>query len=468
MSGAGLLRKWPTIRMSVTSREVLPSAKRLIGSLRDIGYDLGASIADLVDNSISAGASRIAIDMRYEGWQSWIRIADNGRGMSRAQLEEALRFGSRRDYDQTDLGRYGLGLKLGTLSQCRLVTVATKRQLTGNVTIAQWDLDHVEATDRWEILRPSASEIDALVVGPLDSPTGTVVMLDDLDRVLRFVNPEGSWAAHAFERATSDVRDHLSMVFHRYLSDENLSGHSVAMFFNGASLVGWDPFCRDEARTLALPEQHLRPEGFPAEASVRVRSFILPNEASFSSPEAHARAAGPNRWNRQQGLYIYRNARLVQSGGWSRLRTSDEHTKLARIAVDFPSVLDDLFSLNIAKSQVRLPSGLRDQLSEIVSAVSQLAQRAYRGASVQPKTTPEILHAVPEKDPRARALSQLVEMVLDTVESALRSELREDSITFKRTVRSLRAMQTAFENELETLVARKPAVPFGEQDVASG
>lgn len=436
--------------MSVSSHELLPSARRLIGSLRDIGYDLTASIADLVDNSIAAGATRICIDMEYEGAQSWIRIADDGCGMTRAQLDEALRFGSRREYHSQDLGRFGLGLKLATLSQCRLVTVASRRSLAGRIVVGQWDLDHVEATDRWEVLRPSVRDTDDFVIAPLNDSPGTVVMLDELDRVLRYANPDATWAAQAFARSAAEVREHLSMIFHRFLSGEDV--HEVSISFNGSSLAAWDPFCRDEPATLRLPERYLRMEGF-AEGAIRVRPFILPNEASFSSPEAHARAAGPTRWNRQQGLYVYRNGRLIQSGGWSRLRTADEHTKLARIALDFPAVLDEAFSLNIAKSQVRLPPSLRDQLGEVISAVSQLAQRAYRSAAAGPDR-----HAAPEPeakttDPRVVALSRLVSIVVEATEDCLRTELGETSLVLARTMRRLRHMHRELEAELLAMVA---------------
>jgi hypothetical protein len=441
--------------VTTSSREVLPSARRLIGSLRDIGYDLSSSIADLVDNSISAGATTISIDMRFEGADSWIRLADNGCGMSWDQLEEALRFGSRRDYEATELGRYGLGLKLATLSQCRLMTVASRVGAAGRLTIGQWDLEHVEATDRWEILRPSAREIDRLVVEPLDETSGTVVVLDDLDRVLRPGNPKGAWAEQAFERASREVENHLSMAFHRFLSGEAAADQRLTIQFNESQLIPWDPFCRDEPDTISLPERTLSVEDSAARALVRVRPYVLPNEAAFSSPDAHARAAGPRGWNRQQGLYVYRNDRLVQSGGWARLRTPDEHTKLARVAVDFPSALDDQFGLNIAKSQVRLPSVLRDEMAQIVSSVAQLAQRAYRsGYTAPPAERSRLSVANPAPDPRTRALEQLVEMVINACEATLREELGEESLTLRRGVRALRAMKQEFAQDLEAIVTR--------------
>ena len=105
---------------------MIPSAKRLIHSLRDIGYDFKQAVADLVDNSITANATRVWVDMRFEGKDSWLRVTDNGSGMSGTTITEAMRFGSERDYEPDELGKFGLGLKTASLSQCRRFTVASR------------------------------------------------------------------------------------------------------------------------------------------------------------------------------------------------------------------------------------------------------------------------------------------------------------------------------------------------------
>jgi len=111
---------------------------------------------------------------------------------------------------------------------------------------------------------------------------------------------------------------------------------------------------------------------------VLVHPYILPPQLRFSSEEGHMAAAGPKRWNRQQGFYIYRGDRMIQSGGWNRLRTVDEHSKLARIAVDIPSGAEDLFGINVAKMAVALPDQLRPQLRALAAGVVSSAQEAYR------------------------------------------------------------------------------------------
>jgi signal transduction histidine kinase len=79
--------------------EIHPSASRLIGSLRDIGYDFNTAVADLVDNSVAAGATHVQIDLRYRGTGSSVTISDDGHGMTESAINEALRFGSQRSVD---------------------------------------------------------------------------------------------------------------------------------------------------------------------------------------------------------------------------------------------------------------------------------------------------------------------------------------------------------------------------------
>lgn len=348
-----------------------------MGSLRDIGYDLSSAVADLVDNSIDADARTVGITVCRKGSASFIRIADNGNGMTERVLSEAMRYGSRREYGSRDLGRFGLGLKTASLSQCRRLTVATRTTTQGRIRIRQWDLDHVRDTDAWELERLVPSECPSYLVDPLRDQHGTVVLWQKLDRVLAYSRPEGEFAARALETAATQIAEHLSMVFHRLLSPEG-SRQKVRILFNGAPLRAWDPFARSEPEVKRLPEQYLPLDQGGQTHLVRVRPFVLPSQIEFSSGEAHSAAAGPKRWNRQQGFYIYRGDRMIQSGGWNRLRTTDEHSKLARIAIDIPPGLEDAFQINVAKMRVVLPEEIRPSLRALAAGVVARAQESYR------------------------------------------------------------------------------------------
>lgn len=360
---------------------VVPSAARTIQSLRDIGYDLPRAVADIVDNSLAANATQVNVTLRFDGDGSWIRIADNGEGMDSSTLIEAMRYGSEREYHPTDLGKFGFGLKTASTSQCRRLTVATRRSLhQRRIEAMCLDLSHIEETNRWEVLVLSDDDRPAHLVEPLQRAPGTVVLWEDLDRVLDYKDPWGGWAKRRMLDLASEIDEHLAMVFHRFLTGE-VRGKPLAITVNGSKVQAWDPYCRSEPKTVELPAKDLQVAGMGGMGIVRVRPFVLPHQTEFSDDAAWRRASGPGKWNRQQGLYVYRANRLIQAGGgWNRLRTVDEHTKLARVAIDFFPDLDASFGINIAKAFVQLPDDLRTQLEPIVTQVAREAERRYRAS----------------------------------------------------------------------------------------
>jgi hypothetical protein len=358
---------------------MIPSARRLMSSLRDIGYDTPGAVADLVDNSIDAEARNIDVTVTAAGDESWIRVADDGFGMSAGRLEEAMRYGSSRDYGEDDLGAFGLGLKTASLSQCRQLTVATRTGPRARIEIRRWDLDHVESRDAWELQRLTPSQCPEHLLAPLNGTAGTVILWNRLDRVLDYARPDGRAAMDRLEATRAEIGDHLAMVFHRFVEGDLRRGrHRIAITMNGRWVEPWDPFARSEEHSRRLRRQWLPLRVGDQTHRVGVQPYILPTQIQFSNPEAHARASGPKRWNRQQGLYIYRRDRLIQSGGWSRLRTTDEHTKLARIAINIPPEADPAFRTNVSKMTVTLPAELRPGLRAIASGVAAEAQSAYR------------------------------------------------------------------------------------------
>ena len=371
---------------------VVPSASRLMNSLRSIGYDLSSAIADLVDNCLDAAATHIDVELVHAGRASYVVIADDGEGMREAELDEAMRYGSRRSYEGDALGHFGLGLKTASLSQCRRLTVVSTTSARSTPVCRRWDLDHVRKTDQWLLEEPSIDDLPSGVLPRLRGRRGTVVVWEALDRVLEFRDADGGHARRALERAAVRISEHLGAVFHRFL-DGSLDTR-VVIRVNGEAVVPWDPFARSEVKTRQLPTHYLPVAIGDHEAVVTLQGYILPHQRQFSSPDAHERAAGVNRWNRQQGLYIYRGDRLVQSGGWSRLRTADEHTKLARVALDLPEGAEHVFALDVAKMRVKIPDNLRVTLKEHVAVIANLAQEAYRRGSgaVEPQAPTPIAH----------------------------------------------------------------------------
>lgn len=295
---------------------VVPSARRLIMSLRNMGYDFPQAVADIVDNSIAAKASRVAIDVEFNGDNSWVRIADNGIGMKPDELREAMRYGASREYDSDDLGKFGLGLKTASMSQCQLLSVASRwNPRRADVAGYAWDLDHIERTDRWEILPLERDSLGPEIRQPLRESTGTVVLWQRLDRLLGYKHQYGAAAQKRLSRMCRDVELHLGMVFHRFLSGK--ARRRLRLLLNGNEIRPWDPFCAAESKTKALQKIVFRLEHEDAAGEVVLEPFVLPHQDDFSTPDAFRAASGPASWNQQQGFYIYRAGRMIQSGGWS-------------------------------------------------------------------------------------------------------------------------------------------------------
>lgn len=358
--------------------EVIPSARRLIQSLRDVGYDFRHAVADIIDNSIAASATTVKIVMHFNGKCSWLRIVDNGVGMNGSTITEAMRFGTERDYGEGDLGKFGLGLKTASLSQCSRLTVASRTEGSERqIEVRQWDLAHVEKSNCWEIIAVPIDECLDELIAPLKVGTGTVVLWELMDRVMGYKLPWGDKAKNGFLKLADELDQHLGMVFHRFLSGETMQRKKLNITLNGSSVEAWDPFARDEQATIKLEAKQLEINGEDGPGLVAYTPYILPSQERFSSLKAFNRSAGPGKWNYQQGFYIYRADRMIQSGGWCHMRTSDEHTKLARVALDFWPDLDSAFDLNVAKARVNLPAALKVHLKPHIEKLVKQARKAY-------------------------------------------------------------------------------------------
>ncbi|MFO1400124.1 MAG: ATP-binding protein [Steroidobacteraceae bacterium] len=368
-----------------------------------MGYEFSTAVADVIDNSIEARATRILVDIEFDGDSSSVRIADNGHGMPPARIREALRFGSERDYDENDsLGKFGLGLKTASLSQSQRLTVASRSSAERcEIYAYAWDLDHVQKTDRWEIVEIPRLDQRRELRDPLLETTGTVVLWERLDRILGYQHPYGESAKKRLSTMCRELEEHLAMVFHRFMTGEG-GGRKIKFLLNGNLIKPWDPFARQEQRTQKLELISLPYDSDGIKGEVVIEPYVLPHQSQFSSPEAHQAASGPEKWNKQQGLYIYRSNRMIQSGGWSNLRTLDEHLKLARVAVSFKPALDEAFKINVAKMKVQIPQKLREQFEKALGPVVSIANSTYRRQSREGQSPREQVQH-PTTSPRSAA-----------------------------------------------------------------
>lgn len=355
--------------------ELAPSASRLTESLRDIGYDLESAVADLVDNSVTAGAQNVSVRLEFDQQESWICIADDGHGMTKSELIEGLRFGTRRSYIDGDLGRFGLGLKTASISQCRRVNVFSRRS-TQRCRISGFalDLDHIASTDRWELVHAPQDRFSSMATTLLTRGPGTVVFWTHLDRIIDLDKPESGWNRRRLEVNADKIRSHLGMVFHRFLENAVPGRAPLTISVNGVRAEPWNPMAPTEATT-QLPTIHVN-AGHGSD--ITVGRYVLPARHEFSDPSAFERLSGPRKWNRQQGFYVYRAHRMIQSGGWCGLRAIDEHTKLARVSLDFPTSVDTDFKIDVSKMRVSLPAQIKSLLTTPIAELVATADQRYR------------------------------------------------------------------------------------------
>ena len=334
--------------------------------MRDIGYSLATAVADLIDNSLTAGANRIEIFADADSETPAIGVLDDGSGMSESELLEAMRPGTRNpleNRDISDLGRFGLGLKTASFSQCRRVTVVTRRN--GHISGAVWDVDTVASTDDWVVEIPD----DLTSVpwfGRLEKD-GTLVIWQKLDRLVTSKTGDRSDLIRQIDEAAS----HVELVFHRFLSQRR--GHrSVRMFLNGRSLEPLDPFHSRHPATQNGPEETFLLDG----GEIRIQPITLPHHSKVTKAE-WVRYALPEGYVRSQGFYLYRNRRLIVHGTWFGLARQSELTKLARVRIDIPNSLDARWKIDVRKASAQPPEPVRQRLRRIVEQIGTPSKRTY-------------------------------------------------------------------------------------------
>lgn len=376
--------------MSSVTHHAPPRATSMIESLRGLGYSPATALADIIDNGVSAGAQEVRVLFQWAGAGSSIAIVDDGRGMTPAELLSAMRLGERSPLDarsSDDLGRFGLGLKTASFSQCRRLTVASSNQ--GEMHSLRWDLDAIARSpgDGWYLQEGQAPEssVDMALLRP--TAPGTVVLWEELDRI---VTP--GFKEQDFLDLIDSVQVHLEMVFHRYLSG---SGRRLRLLINGRELRPWDPFLQSHPATWSSPEAKLpSPAGL-----VVVQCHVLPHRDRLEG-NLDDRAAGPEGWAAQQGFYVYRNERLLVAGSWlglgrPRAWSKEEAHRLARIRVDIPNTADSDWKIDIRKSMARPPVVLREHLTRLAEDTRERARRVFatRGVPAPIAGKKEVLQA---------------------------------------------------------------------------
>ena len=350
-----------------------PQAHSLISATRHIGYSLEVAVADLVDNSIAADAKTVDVDFE-DSLNSYIAIIDDGEGMTADELTSAMQYGSAdpaQARSEKDLGRYGLGLKTASMSQCRVMTVISKKN--GEIAARRWDLDYIAKHKDvvWPLIILEKDEWKDLpgVEVLKNRKSGTVVLWQSIDF-------GGSYDEMTFDDEMCKMSEHLALVFHRYIYGEE-GIHKIKIRINGNALKPKDPFLQYvENGKQGHQCKATQPLGF-GKSRITLQAFTLPHDKELT-PEMRDVLGTGKALRRTQGFYIYRNKRLITYGHWFGLKAQGEFFKLARVKVDIPNSVDMKWSLDVKKSIAIPPKQIVAHLRAYVDSVVKQSRNAIR------------------------------------------------------------------------------------------
>lgn len=354
----------------------IPQAGMLLASLRSVGYTEEAAIADITDNSIAAGASEIHITFDWDN--KIISIIDNGQGMAQDELYKNMQIGSanpKTARSEHDLGRFGIGMKTAAFSLGKKVTVVTSKD--GYISNAAWDLNQVDDIG-WNLLVSDDKKYDSFLQGL--EKHGTAVIISTLDKIIDDTDPIKS--KKYFYSVIRRVKNHLSLIFYRFISEDGLH-----IFINSNEPIkAWDPFVRSNPATQELADEEVWD---PENKNVTyIQPYVLPHKTKFYSEESYKDAEGYKGWNRHQGIYLYRNRRLIIYGTWFDLIRKEPAFSLARIRIDISSSADADWRIDIKKSRASLPVYLRERVRSAVENCTTRSTKVFNSRGAYTKKSP--------------------------------------------------------------------------------
>lgn len=356
----------------------MPDPERVIEGLRDTGYNFNTAVADIVDNAIAAFATQVGITVdRNPVGNIRVMIADNGIGMDEDGLINAMTYGSKARTDAGSLGKFGLGLKTASTAFCRSLSVITRGQNDSVVRKAEWDLDYIAKVHEWKLKRPEASEEETDLLNEITGgKSGTLVVWDKIDRLLKNYKSKGS-EKNALNRKIEELQFHLSMVYQRFLDENDSRAANVQIYLNGTRVNAWDPFVESEEKTELVAEQpiDMQIEGGQTSECL-LRAFIIPRGDEFSTTAAKNEARVSSD---MQGFYVYRENRLIHNGDWLGMFSKEPHFTLLRVEFSFDHNLDDAFNVDIKKSRILLADEIYDFIkTSFIAAPRRAADERYR------------------------------------------------------------------------------------------
>lgn len=358
-----------------------PDPSRLIVGLRDTGYDFYSAAADIIDNSIAAGATEVSVDIQLQAdGRKFVFFGDNGDGMDKGGLHDAMRYGAPQRANKKSLGKFGLGLKTASSAVCLKYAVISRKAKSEPLQKLAWDLEHVQAINEWRMIEEEVTKDELANFEDLCGEKGTLVVWSKCDRLLskNYAQPGGAAETKAVGTRIEKLREHLSLVYHKYLNPDEKDFPTVSIFVNGVAVEFWNPFYPQRAAQVLAPAETklemVREDGSVRSASMK--AWILPHSKDMTDAE-NAKYAKLS--NRAQGFYIHREGRLIHSGGYLGVfRSDDPHYSLFRIEFDFDNELDEAFHVDVKKSRILFDPALEEELYKRLKGPRDEADRRYR------------------------------------------------------------------------------------------
>lgn len=360
-----------------------PNPEYLIKSIAEQGYSLESSLADLMDNSISANANKIEVLIKMDEEPFTLFVADNGHGMNETTLKKNMQFPSKSPEDKRnmlDLGRFGLGMKTASFSQTRCFTVLSRKMGIKSYSGRTWDVNYLKDVGKWRLLINTDEEIQKLIAQYLSLSEGHINRFENFEAntivvwkgLYKFENYlEEANRQNALKKQISEVTsDYLSLVFHRFM-ERKINPLNIRI--NNNRIFPFNPFPSvKDFRPIEYKQKNFSTD------TIKIEGFVLPSRSIDESQSGISIWTTKNRsLMDMEGIYIYRADRLIHFGGWNGLIKKAPRLQLARLRVEVGNSVDHLLHLNVAKSQVIIPHDLTTAFEKYIDELKIEAEREF-------------------------------------------------------------------------------------------
>jgi len=420
----------------ISFEEASPNPEYLIKSIAEQGYSLETSLADLMDNSISANADKIEVLIKMEQEPFTLFIADNGDGMSEEVLKISMQFPSKSPEDTRhvlDLGRFGLGMKTASFSQTRCFTVLSRKKGTESYSGRTWDVNYLKKVGKWRLLINTEEEIQKLIAQYRslseehikrfeNFEANTIVVWKGLYKFENYL--EEANRQNALKKQISEVTsDYLSLVFHRFM-ERKINPLNIRI--NNNWIAPFNPFPSiTDFRPIEYKQKNFSTD------TIKIEGFVLPSRSIEESQSGISIWTTKNRsLMDMEGIYIYRADRLIHFGGWNGLIKKVPRLQLARLRVEVGNSVDHLLHLNVAKSQVVIPHDLITAFEKYIEELKIEAEREFFNKGIRKFSNNRNEDNVQLFERKASNKGTLLELNNNfPLLSSLRNELKKEQLT---------------------------------------